>query len=564
MMATQLLWYDPKRKRPRLRLKILKLIAANGRLSVHAADVILKQKHHHREIWESFHALHDKELIFKMSDKSFGREGRQIYYRLTQKGFLALISEDMTPKDFWRTLINSSRYMKHIEKNTVNFYFREFLLRYLKYPSVVDNNYFISQLHVFDRLCERWIEETINKDEISLWQKILETLAIYPHLVPGQIAAKLNESTENISLELDRITRGITFDQGGFLIGDDTYYDKSTLLEIMTNFMATNTITKSTELTGCCTYSLSLYGIMLVIFLIRSHERKKLGVRLYLLAKFHIQQSLDIIANNYKILLPLIFGEWDLLKSILKVLSIYNFDVVIDKSARVNMLEVPVLLSGMKEFYDAIKNIAIYSRGELINFFNSGLSVLGEYENELEKDLNAASIVKSKLYEISTLLAYSKGNNPNNNIDVQVGSVQQSSNPSPVLLLQRAFAYEITFIYYINQNRSIYFPDLYPANHYFEQIHIPTTKQRAKLFWSREYDEYSLGSQMNKLFPMSPKQRLLAIMRQSQTIKESFTNCMSDCIRYYYEAGDTMHNISNQLSYGSQDFDSNLSKQSIG
>ena len=90
---------------------------------------------------------------------------------------------------------------------------------------------------------------------------------------------------------------------------------------------------------------------MLVLTLVRYHNMNRRN--LYLLGNYSIQEAFDIVATNYKNKLPLIFGQWDTLKDILKVLSVYNFDVIIDYQARSRFLQTSVVMKGNKEYYEA-------------------------------------------------------------------------------------------------------------------------------------------------------------------------------------------------------------------
>jgi hypothetical protein len=553
MVQTQLChvgWYDPKRRKPRLRIEILRLIGSIGKLSVHGAESNLRAKHHHREIWESFHALLKKGLISKMDLRTFDEGRTQKYYQLTKNGFFALIQEGMSPQDFWRATINFCRYTKQIDLNTIDLFYQEFLGGYLEYPSVIDNSYFISQLVIFDNMCEKWVQDNIKENEISLLQKILEILAFHPNLTLGQISEEADDSLKNVKLELKRITRDTTFQDGGFLTEYDEYIATNSL-DYMSDFMLHNTIKIMSCPNGESIFSLSLYGVMLVIFLLRNHNAHRVVKDLFEFKRFNIQQSLDIISDNNKDLLPLIFGEWNLLKSMLRIASVYNFDIIVDKEARLNTLESPVLLKGNKEFYDAIQGIAFYSRKQLMDFVDSGLCILFSFERELDKEnrIDLIKAVRRKLTEINVVLGYSVGDETKWNTTESRGqSIVQLNNLSTVSILQRAFANEITFLYYINQCQDIYFPDLLPAPDYNYEFNIPSLKEEAETFWLRKYDKYSLAPQKGHFLPTSPKQRLLDILTGSNQIKESFVNCIDDCIRYYNRARDVMNNLSIELS----------------
>ena len=92
---TRWLWYDIKRKKPTLQIKILESVALCGRLSVSLAELQLKN-HHHPEIWHSFKILEKKGLIKTLVDSNpgrgelIGKGRRKIYYGITENGTLCI------------------------------------------------------------------------------------------------------------------------------------------------------------------------------------------------------------------------------------------------------------------------------------------------------------------------------------------------------------------------------------------------------------------------------------------------------------------------------------------
>ena len=577
MVQTLLKWYDPKRRKPILRIKILRLIGSVGLLSVHGADLLLGTKHHHNEVWESFDALQRNKLIADVKLGKFHSGRKQIFYGLTETGLSALIQEGMSLHDFWRALINFCRFAERVDFDVIDHYYLEFIRTYLKYQSVVDNYSYIFQLDIFDHMCQKWVRDNIKEKEISLSQKILEVLALHPNLVTEQIAEKIDDSIESINRELNRITRDTTFDNGWFLIGDDEPYDSETLLDIMSDFMFHHIIQKMTDKTGNTRFSLSLYGVMLTVFLILNHNANRIAKNLFLMDKIDIQHSLDIISDNYSGTLPLIFGQWDLLKSILKIMSVYNLDVIIDRKARSDVLQTPALLNGSKEFYDALQGISLHSRKQLMDIFESGISTYTSYrieldskkmkvekvkgdtsyeirlkkeKKELEKEETAVETINNKLDEISFILGYSNTREiTKNQTEIQNYGKLPLGNSSTITILQRAFANEITFLYYISQNwDSIPIPTMLPAPDFFKEFNIPTSKEEEQIFWSRPYDKYSLAPQKDHFPPLSTKQRLLDILKCSPQIRESLINTIKDCIIYHDQSKDIMEKLRDELS----------------
>ena len=99
-------------------------------------------------------------------------------------------------------------------------------------------------------------------------------------------------------------------------------------------------------------------------------------LNLYLLGDYSIQEAFDIVASNYKNKLPLIFGQWNTLKDILKIISVYNFDVIIDKESRLMAMQTSVNMKGKKEFYDGNLGVTMFNRKQMMNLYDAGISAL--------------------------------------------------------------------------------------------------------------------------------------------------------------------------------------------
>lgn len=80
-------------------------------------------------------------------------------------------------------------------------------------------------------------------------------------------------------------------------------------------------------------YELSLFGVALALATISYNDRHRLKHGLHY-QNIGYPDYFDNIIHNYQHKLPLIFGKWRILKSILKLFSAYNFDVILDKELR--------------------------------------------------------------------------------------------------------------------------------------------------------------------------------------------------------------------------------------
>ena len=144
-------------------------------------------------------------------------------------------------------------------------------------------------------------------------------------------------------------------------------------------------IVKHNDDRGLCTYELSLFGLLLVMTVVRYHERNTYDINLFN-EGLSLSDYYDKISSNYSSKLPLIFGKWHLLKRHLKVWTEYNFDIIlVEENARSGALESPVSIGGNKEYYQNMQSLVLYNNRQLKEIFDVGLSTYGRYpESDLD------------------------------------------------------------------------------------------------------------------------------------------------------------------------------------
>jgi hypothetical protein len=160
---------------------------------------------------------------------------------------------------------------------------------------------------IFNKMCTRWIDNNIcDNKEPSLNQKILEILSKNPGLTLEDLSKKSKESIDNVR-KVIREQSNQSRQSSSFQLHDDEYFDSNTIYEDWIDMLYHNIVTINNNNNTNETYSLSLFGVMLMLTLIRHHNMNRLN--LYLFNKFTIEESFDIIALNYAKKLPLVFGE---------------------------------------------------------------------------------------------------------------------------------------------------------------------------------------------------------------------------------------------------------------
>jgi hypothetical protein len=451
------------------------------------------------------------------------------YYTVTQYGLAALIKEGLDPRDFWNALITySSGISKHDQgSDRIEGIYELYLQQYLTYSTGFDYNV-VLQLDDFNTMCKDWIyDNTSRNGPITLEQKILEILAVAASsdgMTIQEISARSKENQESVRKVLRQYASIPSYEIRLLTEEEVNQYGRDLELDLVDtiqhNIIMVQIINKVEK------YSLSLFGILIVLTLIRYHDMNHRN--LYLLGNYSIQEAFYITATNYKIKLPLIFGQWDTLKNVLNILSVYNFDVIIDKRARSNFLQMPIIMNGNKEYYETNRDLTMYNREQMRHLYNAGIWALKRFhsnskDNENNNQYWENRMIKAiyrKLAEIGILLGYYinprtlAGLSTNSKDDLSY--VYDKDNIPNIWVLEKSFAYEITFLYYLNLNSDIYLPRLFPQN--------------------------------TNILPKSPRERLTAILKKNRQMKEWFSNCINNCIQFRNAADEIMSRFYRDIS----------------
>ena len=341
-------------------------------------------------------------------------------------------------------------------------------------------------------------------------------------------------------------------------------------------------IVKHNDDRGLCTYELSLFGLLLVMTVVRYHERNTYDINLFN-EGLSLSDYYDKISSNYSSKLPLIFGKWHLLKRHLKVWTEYNFDIIlVEENARSAALESPVSIGGNKEYYQNMQSLVLYNNRQLKEIFDVGLSTYGRYpESDLDyyylldykqkrrkvkrnesKDTTTKEriiAVYQKLEEIYELLQFANPMASQHELYQKQQQMKESgtiasklqdfrhinngysrdNSASIVEILETAFAKEITFLYYLNLHNDTYIPILFPNPGALTMIVESTLAQIRKASQNSEGLDF-LSNKSSSVLPLSPKEKLAKILRQDQNIRDWFYICINDLIGYQNQTAELM------------------------
>jgi hypothetical protein len=529
-----------------LQIDILGCLVLKGRLSKGLVESILKERRH-GDILKAFDELERKGLIEK-GKRKFGRGRKQFYYKITEKGVGLLISYEPThPLKFWKAMYG---YCHHFNDNgkisydKVENLYQSFMKKYLKYSS----HGFSFQFDIFDNMCDKWFKDFIlNSDDdtkISPEQKVIEALAIYPKLKFEDLVKKTKEDES----EIRKVLSTYTLESYKPLVDENEYYTDQNIIGKKYNkkywgFLLHNTVIVTQNNDGIKTYDLSLFGVILVLTLVRYYDMGRLNHGIYY-RNISFSNYYDKIAANYQDKLPLIFGKWNLLKDILRLYAAYNFDIILDKEIRLRDSDkLSIIRGGNKELYDSIREIILQTLQQLGDYENAGHMVYlhyasgTPYEYEGQRDQNyddylmnnnidvgdksdqqKVYVINRKLKEIMTLL------NPVEYIFSEAANLKPEDLAQIPHMLEEQFADEITALYYIH----LYY------DHAFDTRINQTSKYRS-----------SSTDNKNDQFPILsiPKRCLLAIIQSDKNkplISEWFSKWKEDIIALQKEIYDTL------------------------
>jgi len=546
--------FNPNKRRPKLRMEILELIAIDGKMSVIKAESSLKEKHYHPDVWHAFEDLKINGFIEKRVARNPGKgklmsKGRQqIYYKITERGVVVLITDYdkvmnkvIDSQTFWKVMMTFSN--KKISLDIVEKFYKLFLSKYLKYSS---GHGYSFQLDQFNQMCDNWIQHTILPSTgLTLDQIILEVLAIHPGITLAELVKRVAQAgimTEQVEKTLSYYTpiphKPAWIDANGNL--DSIEYNKTDWHFQLHKIIVIRTTTTD----GNDLYELSLFGILLVQSLVHNREIGKLKHGLYY-NNISFENYHDKIASNYQSKLPMVFGKWNLLKRILNIMSAHNFGIILDRQTRSDIMARSSLEGGNKEFYDSVLGVALHSQKQLSELYRKGMmewsnyirSAISEHPDKNATEASSflyreTSAVFLMLLKIKILLdpsAYDpvsfqdlvKKQAIANIINSQ--QAEQLSRLFKIDIIEKAFAEEITFLYFLNLH-----------NNYRFQVVLPI----------KPYNQVK-PKDMEPSF--SPIQCLLAILRHDKQIRERFSAWIQDLGRYQEEILRTIYDFQKMI-----------------
>jgi uncharacterized protein YjhX (UPF0386 family) len=320
MLKPYINWYNPKKRKPILQLRILKVLARQGELTKkESEDYFEKQtkisgqssRPHYKEISDAYRALLEKKLITQEGSLNKGTP-----YSLTEKGLEVLITESNSEKESWSVVIDYSVSMRKKFDYTLYSQFNRILGyimdKFVPYRSIGAYSYILQIFNVMSRRLKVELKEdnTVRDLLLGFTTKMVMTIT--------EIASKTEMDNSTIKGILEMLSFDTTSYSNHYTLtgGDDIdpETDRWRYIDFLQHCMIF-----CYNKDGSRHYELSLFGILFLIKLLIAELRNPRGNKILL-------EKLDTLAALYKTKLPLIFGKWALIKKSLNSLCTYVFE----------------------------------------------------------------------------------------------------------------------------------------------------------------------------------------------------------------------------------------------
>ena len=495
-------------------------------------ESILKS-HDHHVIWDAFKYLEGKGMIARTKSRLGGRP--EFIFEIRERGLELLITEDPRPKIFWNIVLFYCYNSKNeISLERIKKLYKHFIDKHLKHSY---DRWYTFELDIFNRASNDWLNRINSCGQIPLNQIILETLAIHPKLTFEGLRKFVNAEDDKIRKML------ISLNSIRYMpaVIDNAYVKSPRDIGEKWQLLSSRLIKVKADHRGHDTYQLSLYGVLFVLLLLRHNDLGKLKHGLYN-SKEPFLEYCDIIASNYPDTIPLIFKKWSLLKRILKTIAAYNFDIILDPQFRDSTMKglsafkrFPEddlhITSGNKYFFESAKSIIEISRRQLGEVQTEGIIQSRNFVERMIVNFpnveNARKLVENKIQAVSRLIweitvnlepiGYDPMSFKETELHISKQETERLSQFFDIDSVEKPFAEEITFLYYLNLNDEWYF-------HIRDPWKMDQTEDIVRPLWN-----------------------LLTILEEDTEIREWFSPWINNLLKYQEEVLQTMREFYNKI-----------------
>jgi hypothetical protein len=257
---------------------------------------------------------------------------------------------------------------------------------------------------------------------------------------------------------------------------------------------------------------------------------------------------LEKIVRIHKNKLPLVFTNWQFIKTKWGKSSVYLFDPIIDKKASLASAQSPLFAGGIKELYNDVEGTVLLRKSKLKSFVESGLSILAEFEHHNIEEKKRMEHLRLKLSNTMEILRFSsmfslldsleeKNERYSYKLDSKISGDSHHLYDKQIDFITSSFRDEVQMLFYLN---------LCKAKK--EILLYPISEQMTSL---EEMSQLDLGKPAeNPLFGgRSHMQRLEEMLAANSIVSKKFASWINEIL--YYHQDDLRHieklsNISNK------------------
>lgn len=413
--------------------------------------------------WNSL--LHEHCIVSCKKPEGIELQPKLKYYRITVDGIHFLVENARTPSEFWDCLARYVYYHhESVTREKLLELFHTYISKYLKYT--LEGNYPF-QLDYFNQVCSMWLEKVLvlSRNKIPLEQKIIEVLARNPHVTIEQICEAVSEKPNLVRsiIQLNtlpedghRISALEQSGEGGVYYTNDLHEWK---------YQRHKIIQANRNPNGSSTFCLTLFGVLVALLLLSTGKKFPMGL-FYKRDKY--RKYFDTIAKNYATKLPLIFRNWDYLKSVLGTFAYTNFHPILNKAYRNMIFNVSVINGGNRELYFGVKALAEHKRIELQRVNEASLNAIYFFRDDISSGDNTKiynnSLRLKKIYDLASYvhtLVHSSDTLHDiltlSHFELTIDAVKEHTHFYDIPYLERCLSHEIASVYFLNLDKELEF-----------------------------------------------------------------------------------------------------------
>jgi DNA-binding MarR family transcriptional regulator len=315
-------------------------------------------------------------------------------------------------------------------------------------------------------ITEQQIEGLLNSEQKLVEGNLAGKTLKYPDFIQNQIDFHCSVTSVNIRRIIDRYSLSGNYIQNEVQKFGDIDYDS--IVKKYLEFLSRLAIVKIDCFDGP-RYELSLFGVILILAIVTNPHQKMFYTKNGFekddddLAEFY-----SVVSQNYGDKLPLIFGKWTVLTKTRNYahqwfLPILYQNLEDDFARAIKPGSVSVILGGVKEYQETMKEIAFHTTARLFDLYR-GLSLVLQRvdQNSLSdgqlQQQSGVIALELKQKELAALLKYAdlgkfveklRDNLNTTKVNVHLKSVYNSE----LAIIEKALANEITVLFYINLAR---------------------------------------------------------------------------------------------------------------